>query len=309
MGPKVRSLGKLVPGETLIWQDPVPAGKTLSDAEAAKLKADILATGASVQELVKAAWASASTYRRTDMRGGANGARVRLAPQSGWAANDPSELSATLSKLESLQSSGVSMADLIVLGGAAAVEKAAADAGVKVTVRVSTGRGDATADQTDADSFAVLEPKADAFRNYLSDGTSRDATEAMLDKAHLLGLTAPEMTVLVGGMRAMGANAAGSAHGVLTNRVGQLTNDFFVNLLDMGTEWTPAQAAHVFEGKDRASGTVKWTATNVDLIFGSHSQLRALAEVYGQSDAAEKMVHDFVAAWVKVMDADRFDLA
>ncbi|MEM6676528.1 MAG: catalase/peroxidase HPI [Pseudomonadota bacterium] len=317
MGPKVRYLGKLVPEETLIWQDPVPAvdHALIDDADIADLKAKILATGIAGRELVLTAWAAAACYRNTDKRGGANGARLRLDPQRDWAVNDPEMLARVLPALEDVQAafngSGdkqVSLADLIVLGGAAAVEAAAKAAGHDVTVPFAPGRGDATQEDTDADSFGPLEPMADGFRNWVVEGHPRAHEELLIDRAHLLGLTAPEMTVLVGGMRAMGANAGGTTHGVFTNRVGQLTADFFVNLLDMDTQWTKVDAeAQVYEGRD-ASGAVKWTATSVDLVFGSNSQLRALAEVYACSDAGAKFVADFVTAWTKVMNADRFDL-
>jgi len=313
MGPKSRYLGAEVPAEDLIWQDPVPAGTPLSDADVADLKAKILATGLSVSDLVQTAWASAATFRGSDKRGGANGARIRLAPQKDWEVNQPEQLAKVLEALEGVQNGfgkPVSMADLIVIGGAAAVEKAAKEAGFDVTVPVTTGRGDATQEQTDVDSFDVLEPTADAFRNYLKTEYTVPAEELMVDRAQLLTLTAPEMTALVGGMRVLGANHGGATHGVFTDRVGALTNDFFVNLTDMGTEWTPiSDEAAVFEGRDRATGKVKWTATRVDLVFGSNSQLRALSEVYAQSDNQEKFVQDFVAAWTKVMDADRFDIA
>lgn len=308
MGPKARYLGPEVPAEDLIWQDPIPATSTDLDLDVDALKAAVLATGHSVSALVKAAWASASTFRHTDFRGGANGARVRLEPQNGWAANDPDELANVLSALVGVQAASaksVSMADLIVIAGAAAIEKAAADAGASISVPVTLGRGDATQDQTDVDGFAVLEPISDGFRNYQKDDYSISPEELLLDKAHLLGLTAPEMTVLVGGMRALGANAGNSAHGVLTDRAGQLTNDFFVNLTDMGTQWTPVEGGF-YEGRDRASGDVKWSATRVDLVFGSNSQLRALSEVYAQNDNGDKFVADFVAAWTKVMNADLF---
>ena len=312
MGPKVLYLGSEVPAEDLIWQDPVPAGKTLSDADVASLKEQILASGLSTSELVKAAWASASTFRGSDKRGGANGARVRLDPQNGWAVNDPEELSKVLSTLEGIQSSfggDVSMADLIVIGGSAAVEAAAKAGGVDVSVPVSTGRGDASADQTDAESIAVLEPTHDGFRNYLAAGHLRQPAELLVDRSQLLGLTAPEMTVLVGGLRVLGANAGGASHGVFTDRVGTLSNDFFAVINDMSIAWSKTDDGDIYEGKDRDSGAVKYTGTSVDLIFGSNSQLRALAEVYACDDVAEKFVTDFVAAWVKVMDADRFDLA
>ncbi|MEL7344245.1 MAG: catalase/peroxidase HPI [Pseudomonadota bacterium] len=312
MGPKARYLGDLVPAEDLIWQDPIPAGPEVSDAAAATLKDQILASGHSTSELVKAAWASASTFRGSDKRGGANGARVRLAPQRDWEANDPAELESVLKTLEAIQAGfekPVSMADLIVLAGNAAIEAAAKAGGVDVAVPFTGGRGDATAEQTDDESFGVLEPIADGFRNYSQGALGISAEEMMVDKANLLGLSAPEMTVLIGGMRALGANAGNSRHGILTQTPGTLSNDFFVNLLDMGTKWEPTTAAaELFEGKDRATGDAKWTATRVDLVFGSHSQLRALAEVYAQSDAKEKFVRDFVAAWTKVMMADRYDL-
>lgn len=308
MGPKARYLGSEVPAEDLIWQDPIPASTTASDLDVDALKAAVLATGLSVSALVKAAWASASTFRHTDYRGGANGARVRLEPQIGWEANDPDELSQVLAALEDVRAASaqsVSIADMIVIAGAAAIEKAASDAGHALTVPVKLGRGDATQDQTDVDGFAVLEPISDGFRNYQKAEFSVSPEELLLDKAHLLGLTAPEMTVLVGGMRALGANAGDSAHGILTDRVGQLTNDFFVNLTDMATEWVPVEGG-AYEGRDRSSGAVKWTATRADLVFGSNSQLRALSEVYAQDDNAAKFASDFVAAWTKVMNADLF---
>ncbi len=317
MGPKVRYLGPEVPAEDLIWQDPVPAvsGPLVSDADIAALKATILDSGLSVAELVATAWASASTFRGTDKRGGANGARVRLEPQRTWEANDPAQLAKVLGTLEGIQSgfnSGakqISMADLIVLGGCAAVEKAAKDAGFAVTVPFTPGRTDATQEMTDVDSFAVLEPTADGFRNYLVKGQVRPAEQLLVDKANLLTLTAPQMAVLVAGMRVLGANYKGSEVGVLTATPGKLTNDFFVNLVDMGTTWEPADdTENLFEGKDRATGAVKWTASRVDLVFGSNSQLRALAEVYASNDAKEKFVRDFISAWDKVMNADRFDL-
>ncbi|MES1156565.1 MAG: catalase/peroxidase HPI [Alphaproteobacteria bacterium] len=309
MGPIQRYLGPLVPKEALIWQDRVPAGTPISDADADALKAKILASGLTVSQLVSAAWASASTFRGSDKRGGANGARVRLAPQKDWAVNNPPQLAQVLAKLEGIQkeSGKVSLADLIVLGGNAAIEKAAQAAGVSVKVPFSSGRGDATAEQTDAASFAALEPLADGFRNYLSGQQFLAPEEALVDKAQLLTLTAPEMTVLVGGLRVLGANAGGSKAGVFTSKPETLSNDFFVNLLDMSTEWK-AVGDNAYEGRDRKSGAVKWTATRVDLIFGSHAQLRALAEVYAQSDCKEKFVKDFVAAWTKVMNADRYDL-
>ena len=314
MGPKVCYLGKEVPAEDLIWQDPVPAvDHPLIDAADAKaIKEQILATGASPAQLVRAAWASAGTFRGSDKRGGANGARVRLAPQKDWKANDPVELADTLGKLEGVQAAfgkKVSMADLIVLAGCAGVEAAAAAAGQTVEVPFAPGRTDATDAQTDADSFAVLEPKSDGFRNYHASGLGRNAGEALVDKAALMGLTTSELTVLVGGMRAIGANAGGSKHGILTERVGQLTTDFFVNLLDMSTEWKPAATEGVFEGRDRKTGEVKWTATLADLVFGSNSILRAQAEEYACADAEAKFVQDFAAAFGKVMHLDRFDLS
>ena len=319
MGPKSRYLGKLVPKEDLIWQDPVPAvkGEPIGTQDIAALKAKILASGLSVSQLVTTAWASASTFRGTDKRGGANGARIRLAPQKDWAVNNPAGLAIVLKALEGIQkdfnaASGakqVSMADLIVLAGCAAVEKAAKDAGVSVTVPFTPGRTDATAEHTDAESFAVLEPRADAFRNYLAKGHARTAEQMLVDRACLLELTAPEMTVLMGGMRALNANFDGSPTGILTDRPGVLTNDFFVNVLDMATTWKPTSPdAEHFEGRDRATGKARWKASRVDLAFGSNSELRALAEVYAADDAKEKFVRDFVAAWTKVMELDRFDL-
>jgi len=312
MGPRVRYLGPLVPKETLIWQDPIPSASLspLGDKDVSDLKAKILASGLTVPQLVSAAWASASTFRGSDKRGGANGARVRLAPQKDWEVNQPQQLATVLSKLEAIaKDSKVSLADLIVLGGSAAVEKAAKDAGVTVTVPFAPGRVDASQDETDAASFAPLEPRADGFRNYTNGKKHQFMApeEALVDRAQLLTLTAPELTVLVGGLRVLGANAADSKHGVFTKTPGKLTNDFFVNLLDMSTEWQPA-GKDAYEGRDRKTKAVKWTATRVDLIFGSHSQLRAIAEVYASADAKEKFVKDFVKAWAKVMNADRFDL-
>ncbi|SDW84600.1 catalase/peroxidase HPI [Lysobacter enzymogenes] len=320
MGPHVRYLGKEVPAEALIWQDPIPAvDHALIDAgDIAALKAKILASGLSVSELVSTAWASASTFRGSDKRGGANGARIRLAPQKDWEVNQPAQLAKVLAALEGIQndfnaSAGggkkVSLADLIVLGGAAGVEQAAKNAGVSVEVPFAPGRMDASAEQTDIDSFAVLEPLADGFRNYLQ-GQYKPSAEALLvDRAQLLDLSAPELTALVGGLRVLGANAGGSKHGVFTDKVGALSNDFFVNLLDMGTVWKPtSDAQETFEGRDRKTGAAKWTGSRVDLVFGSHSQLRAIAEVYASGDAKEKFARDFVAAWNKVMNADRFDL-
>jgi catalase-peroxidase len=320
MGPRARYLGPEVPAEELIWQDPIPAlDHPLVDAQdIAALKAKILASGLSVSQLISTAWASASTFRGSDKRGGADGARIRLAPQKDWEVNQPVKLGQVLETLEgiqrdfnSAQSGGkkISLADLIVLAGSAGVEKAAKNAGVDVTVPFAPGRMDASQAQTDVDAFAVLEPNADGFRNYLKDKYPVTAEALLVDKAQLLTLTAPEMTALVGGLRVLNTNYGQSQHGVFTKRPEALTNDFFVTLLDMGTEWTPVSDANdVFEGRDRATGEVKWTGTRVDLIFGSHSQLRALAEVYGSSDAQEKFVRDFVAAWVKVMNLDRFDL-
>ncbi len=311
MGPRARYLGDEVPAEELIWQDVVPASETdLSDGDVADLKAAVLASGLSVSALVKTAWASASSFRGSDMRGGANGARVRLAPMNGWEANEPEALAATLAKLEEVKAAfgkPVSMADLIVVGGAAAVEKAAADAGQAVDVPVALGRGDATQDMTDVESVGVLEPAVDGFRNFAKAAYSVSPEELLVDKAQLLTLTAPEMTVLVGGLRVLGANHGGASHGVFTDRVGQLSNDFFANIVDMSTKWSDAGEG-VYEGKDRATGEVKWTATRVDLVFGSNSQLRAISEVYAQADASARFVKDFVAAWTKVMNADRFDL-
>jgi catalase-peroxidase len=320
MGPRSRYLGPEVPAEELIWQDPVPAvDHELIDATGiADLKAKILASGLSIFELVSTAWASASTFRGSDKRGGANGARIRLAPQKDWEANNPAVLGKVLRTLEEIQqgfngsqSGGkkVSLADLIVLGGCAAVEKAAKDAGHAVEVPFAPGRTDATQEQTDVDAFAVLEPIADGFRNYLKTQYSVTAEELLVDKAQLLTLTAPEMTVLVGGMRALNANTGQSQHGVLTKRPGTLTNDFFVNLLDMGTKWQPSSTEGEYEGRDRTTGEPRWTGTRVDLVFGSNSQLRAIAEVYASGDAQQKFVGDFVAAWNKVMNLDRFDLA
>ncbi len=322
MGPKSRYLGPEVPAEDLIWQDPVPVvdHALIDGKDIAALKAKVLASRLSVSELVSTAWASASTFRGSDKRGGANGARIRLAPMKDWEVNQPAQLAKVLATLEAIQKDfnktaaggkKVSLADLIVLAGCAAIEQAARNAGVSVTVPFTPGRMDATAQQTDAASFAVLEPIADGFRNYRSDKFKEIASEHFLvDKAQLLTLSAPEMTVLVGGLRMLGANYNGSKHGVFTERPGVLTNDFFVNLLDMGNEWKPASdAKEVFEVRDRKTGRVKWTATRVDLVFGSNSQLRAIAEVYGQDDAQDKFVRDFVAAWSKMMDLDRFDLA
>jgi catalase-peroxidase len=326
MGPIARYLGPLVPNEVLSWQDPIPAVNhpVINEQDAAALKAKILASGLTVSQLVSTAWASASTFRGSDKRGGANGARIRLSPQKFWEVNQPAELEKVLQKLEAIQkefnsaqSNGnkgknVSLADLIVLGGDAAIEKAAKDAGVEVKVPFTPGRTDATQEQTDVESFEPLEPKADGFRNYVHGKQRVSPEELLIDKAQLLRLTAPEMTALVGGLRVLGANAGKSAHGVFTKQPGKLTSDFFVNLLDMSTEWQPSTSSNgsgpVYEGRDRKSKQVKWTASRVDLIFGSHSQLRAIAEVYACADAKEKFVKDFVAAWTKVMNADRFEV-
>ena len=320
MGPKARYLGPEVPAEDLLWQDPLPAvdHPLISAADVAALKAQVLASGLSISELVATAWASAATYRGSDMRGGANGARVRLAPQKDWEANDPARLAKVLATLAGIreafngaQTGGkqVSLADLIVLAGNAAVEAAARAAGNPVELPFTPGRTDATQEQTDVNSFAVLEPQADGFRNYAKQAYSVSAEELLIDKAQLLTLSAPEMTILVGGLRVLGANSGGSRHGVFTRRPQVLSNDFFTHLLDMGTTWHPTTpAADTFEGRDRHSGQVKWTATRVDLVFGSNSQLRALAEVYAQDDAQEKFVRDFAAAWTKVMNLDRFDV-
>jgi catalase-peroxidase len=321
MGPAARYLGPLVPKEELIWQDPIPAVNhpLVGEPEIAALKAKILVSGLSVSELVSAAWASASTFRGSDKRGGANGARIRLAPQKDWDINQPAQLAKVLQKLEAIQkefnasqSGGkkVSLADLIVLGGAAAIEKAAKDGGHDIKVPFAPGRMDASQEQTDVQSFAPLEPTADGFRNYLRGKQLMSAEELLVDRAQLLTLTAPEMTVLVGGLRVLGANASQSKHGVFTKRPGALTNDFFVNLLDMGTQWQPAAGSDgAYEGRDRKTGEIKWTGTRTDLIFGSHSQLRAFAEVYACADSKEKFVKDFVAAWDKVMNLDRFGVA
>ena len=319
IGPRARYLGAAVPAEELIWQDPIPsATRSQVDAkDVADLKARILASGLTVPELVRTAWASASTFRGTDMRGGANGARVRLAPQRNWEANDPTELAKVLQRLETIQQDfnraqtggkKVSLADVIVLGGNAGIEEAAKKAGRTVQVPFTPGRADAADAQTDAQSFAVLEPVADGFRNYYRAGQRRSPAELLVDKASMLTLTVPEMTALVGGMRALDANTGRARHGVFTSRPGVLTNDFFVNLLDMSTQWTPSSTEGLYEGKDRATGAAKWTATPVDLIFGSNAELRAVAEVYAQSDSQEKFVRDFVSAWTKVMQLDRFDL-
>lgn len=320
MGPRARYLGPEVPQEALIWQDPIPAvdHPLIDEQDIAALKNAVLASGLSVSALVSTAWASASSFRGSDKRGGANGARIRLAPQKYWAVNQPAQLAATLAKLESIQRAfndaqtggkRVSLADLIVLAGAAGVEQAAKNAGFTLTVPFAPGRMDASQEQTDVDSFEAMEPLADGFRNFLKGKYRVPAETLLVDKAQLLTLTAPEMTVLVGGLRVLGANVGGTQHGVFTHRPQALTNDFFVNLLDMGTTWHPVGEDGLFEGRDRRSGAVKWTGTRVDLVFGSHAQLRALAEVYGSADGQEKFAHDFVAAWNKVMNLDRFDLA
>ncbi len=318
MGPRSRYLGPEVPKEELIWQDPIPAvnHKLIGEKEIADLKKKILASKLTVSELVSTAWASASTFRGSDKRGGANGARIRLAPQKNWEVNQPAQLARVLKTLEAIQAGfnkkakggkKVSLADLIVLAGCAGVEQAAKKAGVTVKVPFKPGRMDARQDQTDVDSFAVLEPVADGFRNYLKGRFTVPAEHLLVDRAQLLMLTAPEMTVLVGGLRVLGANAGKSAHGVFTRRPGVLSNDFFVNLLDMGTKWLPSAGIDgVYEGRDRKTNKVRWTGTRVDLVFGSNSQLRSLAEVYAASGAQEKFVKDFAAAWTKVMNADRF---
>jgi catalase-peroxidase len=320
MGPRARYLGPEVPEEELIWQDPIPKVKheLINEADIAGLKTKILDSGLSVSQLVSTAWASASTFRGSDKRGGADGARVRLAPQKDWEVNDPDQLGKVLGTLEGIQqefngsqkgNKMVSLADLIVLGGCAAVEKAAADGGHKVTVPFTPGRADASLEQTDVNSFAVLEPYADGFRNYLKSKYSVTSEELLVDKAQLLTLTAPEMTVLLGGMRVLDTNFDHSKHGVFTEKPGTLSNDFFLNLLDLGTTWkATSDDQDLFEGHDRATGDLLWTGTRVDLIFGSNAELRALAEVYGSEDSGEKFVHDFVKAWDKVMNLDRFEL-
>ena len=320
MGPIARYLGPEVPEEELIWQDPIPAvkHKLINNKDIASLKSKILDSGLSVSQLVSTAWASASTFRGSDKRGGANGARIQLAPQKDWEVNNPAQLAKVLKKLKGIQKefnnaqSGnkkVSLADLIVLGGCAGVEKAAENAGYNVKVPFTPGRADALQEQTDVEAFEVLEPLADGFRNYLKTKYMTSAEEMLVDRAQFLTLTAPEMTVLIGGLRVLNTNFNGSKHGVFTKRPGKLTNDFFVNLLDLGTEWKKtSEAEDVFEGRDRKTGKVKWTGTRVDLIFGSNSELRALAEVYGCEDSKEKFVKDFVAAWNKVMNLDRFNL-
>jgi catalase-peroxidase len=320
MGPRARYLGKLVPQEVLIWQDPIPAvNHALVDAkDVAALKTRVLGCGLSIAQLVGTAWASASTFRGSDKRGGANGARIRLAPAKDWEANQPAQLAQVLAELTVIQQEfnttqgggkQISLADLIVLAGGAAVEAAAQRAGHSVTVPFTPGRMDASREQTDADSFQVLEPVADGFRNYTRNGLEGVAAELLLDKAQLLCLSAPEMTVLIGGLRVLNTNVGQRLHGVFTARPEVLSNDFFVNLLDMGTKWSKAADDGVLEGRDRKTGALKWTGTVVDLVFGSNSQLRALAEVYATNDAQQKFVQDFVAAWTKVMNLDRFDLA
>ncbi|WP_411818794.1 catalase/peroxidase HPI [Hyphococcus sp. DH-69] len=319
MGPRALYLGSEVPDEELIWQDPIPAvdHALINAQDIASLKADILATDLTVPELVRTAWASASTFRGTDRRGGANGARIRLAPQKDWAVNNPEEIAKVISALEGVQQSfndaqsggkKVSLADLIVLGGAAAIEKAANDAGHTITVPFEPGRMDASQEQTDVASFDLLKPAADGFRNHIDAGNDRSPAELLVDRASLLNLTVPEMTVLIGGMRALDANAGGAKHGVLTDAPGTLSNDFFVNLLDMSTKWAPSGEEYVFEGRDRQTGDLKWTATENDLVFGSNAELRAVVEVYAYDNAEEKFLNDFIAAWTKVMTADRFDL-
>jgi catalase-peroxidase len=321
MGPIQRYLGPLVPQETLLWQDPLPEAtyEQVGADDIASLKAAILASGLSVSQLVSTAWASASTFRGSDKRGGANGARIRLEPQSGWEVNDPDELATVLRTLQGVQDAfnssqaggkKVSLADVIVLGGCAAIERAATNAGYEVSVPFTPGRTDASQEQTDVESFAALEPTVDGFRNYLGKGHRLPAEYLLLDRANLLTLSAPEMTVLVGGLRVLDANVASSKLGVFTATPGSLTNDFFVNLLDLGTTWHPtSEDAETFEGRDLVSGEPKWTGSRVDLVFGSNSELRALAEVYASDDAKQKFVHDFVAAWDKVMNLDRFDVA
>ena len=318
MGPSTRYLGSLVPTDELVWQDPVPAAEyaEINDRDIAKLKAAVLESGLSTSELVRTAWASASTFRGTDFRGGANGARIRLAPQKDWEANNPAEVEKVIGVLETIQAEfneesrrrKVSLADLIVLAGSAAVEQAAKEAGHSVEVAFTPGRTDATQDHTDVNSFAVLEPDYDAFRNYFAEGTRLSPARALIEKADRLTLTVPEMTVLLGGMRSLDANVGGAAHGVFTDRAGTLTNDFFVNLLDMSTVWAKADQEGIYEGRDRDTGEIKWTATPVDLIFGSNTELRAVAEVYAMAGSEQKFVEDFAAAWTKVMNLDRFDL-
>jgi catalase-peroxidase len=318
MGPSARYLGNDAPAEELIWQDPIPAvdHELIGAGDIADLKAEILETGLSIPALVRTAWASASSFRGTDMRGGANGARIALAPQKDWAANNPEEIARVLKKLQSIQQDfndsqkgdkRVSLADLIVLGGAAAIEKAAGDGDINVDVPFTPGRADAKQAQTEVESFSFLEPHADGFRNYYAAGSDRSPTDLLVEKADMLTLTVPEMTALVGGLRALNANTNGVSHGVLTTQAGTLSNDFFVNLLDMSTQWSKStEQDGLYEGRDRSSGDLKWTATPVDLVFGSHAELRAVAEVYAAADGADEFVSDFVGAWVKVMNLDRF---
>ena len=320
MGPRARYLGPEVPEEELIWQDPIPPvdHELIDEQDISDLKTKILASGLSVSQFVSAAWASASTFRGSDKRGGANGARVRFAPQINWEVNDPNDLATVIQKLEGIQSDfngsasggkSVSLADLIVLAGCAAVERAAQRAGYDVSVPFTPGRTDASAEQTDSDSFIYLEPSADGFRNFIQEGHKASQEQLLIDRAQLLTLSAPELTVLVGGLRVLGANTGGSKHGVFTERPGVLSNDFFVNLLDMSTDWVPtSEACELFEGRDRATGEVKWTGTRADLIFGSNSQLRAISEYHGCSDSEKQFVTDFIAAWDKVMNLDRFEL-
>jgi catalase-peroxidase len=317
MGPASRYLGSWLPDEQFTWQDPVPAvdHKLIGAADIAQLKTAILSSGLTIPELVRTAWASAVTFRKTDRRGGANGARIRLAPQKDWAVNNPQELAKVLEQLEAIRgkfNSGdtkVSLADLVVLGGAVAIEKAAASGGYKVVVPFVPGRTDASQEMTDVESFALLEPEADGFRNYLTNGYPRPPAEALVERTALLDLTVPEMTALVGGMRVLNANHGGSKHGVFTDRPETLTNDFFVNLVDMSTVWQKSGSAQgIYEGKDRTTGAVKWTATPVDLIFGSNSELRAISEFYASDDSRQRFVDDFVAAWTKTMMLDRFDI-
>jgi catalase-peroxidase len=313
MGPVARYVGPLVPKEALLWQDNVPAGQSkLSAKDVSALKEQILASGLTVPQLVSTAWKAAASYRDSDKRGGANGGRIRLQPQAGWESNEPDELAQVVRKLEEIQKASdtkVSFADLVVLGGIAAVEKAAKDAGFSVTVPFTPGRGDATQETTDIESFSYLEPKSDGFRNFAGKGNPLPAEYMLIDRANLLTLTVPEMTVLIGGLRVLGANFKDSKLGVLTDKPGRLTNDFFVNILDMDTEWSPSPKDDgTYVGKDRVSGKEKWTGSRVDLIFGSNSQLRALAEVYAEDDAKEKFARDFAAAWAKVMDLDRYDV-
>jgi catalase-peroxidase len=318
MGPRARYVGSEVPKEALIWQDPIPAAdyNAVSDSDVSSLKKKILDSGLTTSELIRTAWAAASSFRNTDKRGGANGGRLRLAPQKDWAVNNPTEVAkvvAVLGKIQEAQNQSsrkISLADLIVLGGNAAIEKAANEGGLDVKVPFTRGRGDASAEQTDVDSFAVLEPKADGFRNFLSPGTYMAPLDMLIDRANMLNLSVPEMTVLIGGLRSLDANAGGSKNGVLTKSPGKLSNDFFVNLLDMSTQWRKSkQEAGLYEGLDRKTGELKWTATPIDLIFGSHSELRAISEVYASAESKQKFAEDFVRAWNKVMMLDRFDIS